>query len=177
MMIDTAQTQAEKMVLGSCYGEDKLNQISFLEPADFTKKSHEVFFFVIRKCKSNLPDAFAMLKKEQKIGFIDVLSLATFPSACHQLQHICIWLVEQRFVREFVKLLDVLTDKSTDPIEIEILEDAKCNIIAGDLDVFELSEGLTEYLGIYCSEFSKQRIIDFNKWKVNRIEKMKKQIK
>ena len=155
----------EKLILGSCYGEENTKRVSFLEPIDFTSTTNQQLFSAIKthggmiEAIRNRPDL-----KNYMVAYSTLLGI-------NNPERLALQLLEITYQRCFAYLLRNLSHNTTNRLEASMLKEAEEKVFK--LDIFDLSDSMVEYLGSQASEYTKERIHKFNNYRDERAKKAK----
>ena len=162
------------MIIGSCIGEDQYYKISFLEPDDFQDKECREFFRLIVSCQAKENILLNLLAKEENLGLRTALSSKVYMVACVRLESFALKVLERRFASTLNKLGVLLSGESKNPLEVELL--TELSGVTHTADIFDLSEGILDYLGSQASDFTTMKINAYLRWMNGRIAETKKVI-
>ena len=169
--------ELEKIIIGSCFGEDQFKKVSFLEPEDFNNypaKPYKEYFKLLKEVDANeLCLVEALSKCNNKNLKLMMFEYSTSLGANNPDRY-AVKLLEIRFKTLLASLLSHLSIHTNKDAERDLLNEASLLII--DSDVFDLSDYLIEYLGAHASNYTKSRINDFLGYRNRRLETVKKVI-
>ena len=156
----------EKLILGACYGEMNIKLVSFLEPKDFAHEIHQELFRAIKE-NGDMIEAIRnnYHLKDEMIGYSNLLGY-THPD------RLGLRLLEYRFKTLLSTLLGKLSVGTKNTLEAAILNESLMRI--PEVDIFDLSDNLVEYLGSHASDNTISRIRSFIDYRNRRVEQAKK---
>jgi hypothetical protein len=161
----------EKMLIASVYSEDTYKEVSFLEPKDFTNLSYTFFWELLQKHEGDVIKALNSLDiKANKQLSKEIFTYSNL-LGCNNYIRIALMLVENRFKSLLSVLLSDLSINSKNALEVNLLNE--CISAITKHDIFQLSDGLLEYLGHQASDHTKKRITDYLQYMDKRIEEIK----
>lgn len=169
--------ELEERIINSVFGEDQYRKVSFLESEDFTNYPgypYREYFRLIKQTKANkltLMECIIQCKNKELRGLLSDQSNVlgyTYP------ENYGLKLLEIRFQTLFANLLVQLSNSTTNTVERDLLN--KAIVSLPDVDIFDLSDHLLEYLGLQASGLTKGRINSFLEYRNKRIKNAKQVI-
>ncbi len=155
----------EEIILGTAIAENRFDELSFLEVKDFV--CYGAYWQLALNSKGDLVTMLKNYPDEAQKNILITCGIwaTNYP---HQF---AFKLIELRFKRLFKVLLVNLSESSKSVLESEILIEAKNSI--DTVDIFDLSDGLIEYIGYQITSETETRIKDFISYRDSRIKKIK----
>lgn len=169
--------ELEKIIIGCCFGEGQYKRISFLEAKDFTNypgKPYREYFSLIKKTESTTNVFLEALAKCKTIAVRRLLAEEANLLGVNVPERYGLKLLEVRFQTLFADLLVQLSNGTRNTVERDLLN--KAIVSLPDVDIFDLSDHLIEYLGLQASDLTKNRITSFLEYRDKRIDNAKKVI-
>ena len=161
----------EKMLISGVFNESRYNEVSFIDFSDFENKDYRYFWQLIKSHNGDVIKAISTLElAKRKDLALRVFDYSTLQS-CNNLQKIALNIVELRFKRLLTDLLINLSNDTKNPLESNLL--LECENGIHNHDIFNLMDGLLEYLGHQVNEYTVKRITDYLKYVDSRVEKIK----
>jgi len=159
----------EQLILGACYGEVNFKKVSFLEPSDFSNKRRCELFRAIMENRGDMIEAIRNNHhlKNDMVGYSNLLGY-THP------ERLGLNLLEHRFKALLSTLLGKLSVSTKNSLEAAILNESLMRI--PEVDIFDLSDYILEYLSHHASDNTTNRINAFLKYRDMRILKAKEVI-
>lgn len=167
----------EATIISSIFGQDNYEEVSFLRAEDFTDykgKLYRRFWELIREEKAYNLTVYRLALKTENKGLISILEDEIQIVAYNNVQRIAVLMVERRFKRLLNELLCQLSSKSKSRLERELL--IELQMAVKDEDIFDLSDGMIEYLGVHCSDYALKYLNGFLKYRDDRVSEVKKVI-
>ena len=169
--------ELEKIIIGCCFGEDQYKRVSFLEAKDFTNypgKPYREYFKLMEETGAKADVFLTALATCKNKSLRSLLGEQSNVLGVNHPERYGLRLLEVRFKTLFVNLLVQLSNDTKSPVERQLLHDALLSI--DDVDIFDLSDHLLEYLGLQATEQTKSRIGSYLDYRNKRIAEAKKVI-
>ena len=165
----------EDEIISSVYSEKMYDRVKFLEVKDFEKVENRCLWLLIQKYKGDVELMMTRGSSSERASWTKLVRLACLGVAWGNVDKIALKLVEMRFSRLLIKLLDELIGKSRSAVERHYLEDLRGGVT--DADIFDLIANAEDYLTEKAQDEStpraKQRLKDLNDYVLRRVEKIK----
>jgi len=167
--------ELERILIGCCFGEDQYKKVSFLEAEDFTNypgKPYREYFKLIKKTRSTSNVFLEALVKCEDKELRSLLAEEANVLGVNAPDRYALKLLEIRFQTLFADLLVKLSNSTKNGVERELLNEVIMSL--PDVDIFDLSDSLIEYLGLQASDHTKSRINKYLDYRNKRIQTAKK---
>lgn len=169
--------ELEQIIIGCCFGEDQYRKLSFLEAEDFTNypgKPYREFFRLIKKTGSTTNVFLEALAKCKNIEVRRLLGEEANVLGYNAPDRYGLKLLEVRFQTLLADLLVKISSTTKNVLERDLLN--KLLLSIPNVDIFDLSDSIIDYLGHQMSPYTKNRIESFILYRNNRIQKAKEVI-
>lgn len=156
--------ELEKLIIGSCFGEDQYRRVKFLEPDDFNNypsQPYREYFKILKKVDADDMVLSECIVKTRDKRLRSLLVMEIHSLGCNYPERKALLLLEMRFKRLLSSLLYNLSSTTKKTAERELLNEAILVLANEDTNVFDLSDHLLEYLGVHASDYTKSRINSF----------------
>lgn len=167
-------SQLEKTLIASIFSEETYSKVSFLEAKDFTDKTYQFFWDLISRYDGDVIKAMGNLELTDKKELSKQVFTYSTLLGSNNIERVALNMIELRFKRLLNALLTDLSRKTKNRLEADLLNE--CVLAIPDNDIFELSEGVLEYLGHQSSDHTKERLNSYLKYVDERCETVKKVI-
>ena len=161
----------ENEILASVYSEEMYNEVKFLEAKDFSKAENRALWVLIQQCDGDTIEMIKRMSRLQRVSWTNAVQAACLGVANYKVAQMGCKLVELRFERVLITLLDDLIVKAQSKIEIAMLQEIKS--VVGKNNIFELAEGSAEYVKQHASTYTIQRLKDFREYVDKRFNTIK----
>jgi hypothetical protein len=165
----------EDEIISSVYSEKMYNRVKFLEVKDFEKKENRQLWMLIQKYNGDVVRMMTNSNPLERSSWTERVRVACLGVAWGNVDQVGLKLIEMRFTKLLIKLLDELIGKSRSAVERHYLEDLRGGV--SDSDIFDLIANAEDYLTEKAQDEStphaKQRLKDLNDYVLRRIEKIK----
>ena len=162
----------EEEIISSVFSEEMFEEVKFLEPKDFENPVNQTLWRFISEFQGDTVAMIARMSHAERVRYTNACQRACLGVACYKVAQIGLKLIELKFERLFIQLIEDLISRSENKVEKLLLTDL-INAVTSE-DIFEISEHAKDYIGNHASTYTKTRFDDFLKYRQKRIEKIKK---
>ena len=166
----------QHVIIASCLGENQFKRVAFLEQEDFDNikgKPFKDMWGLISNSLGSFDAVFSSMKNTNDRYL--KLKLIEYSNYCvtSNIERAALSLMERTFRRTLFKLVTDISINTKEPSEALILSKTLKEVKDSGNDIFELIDGLYDYLEPYVSETTKSRLKEFQKYVDNRVAKVK----
>jgi hypothetical protein len=162
--------ELERELMVIAINDGQYDRISFLESIDFTDFYSKSLYTTIEERSGDVMSTYLHLTLNSLESFIWLQSQPINPVTFCNMESIAILILQNRFKKEFAKLLDKLVVATDSDIERSLIEEFQLEL---DQDVFVLGDSFLEYLGHHASDHTKTRVSDYLSWRDGRVSRVK----
>ena len=161
----------EEEIISSVFSEEMFEEVKFLEVKDFQNPVNQTLWRFISEFQGDTVSMIARMNHTERVRYTNACQRACLGVACYKVSQMGLKLIELKFERLFIQLIEDLIAKSENKVEKLLLNDM-INAVTSE-DIFEISDHASEYIGNHASTFTKTRFDDFLKYRQKRIERIK----
>lgn len=161
----------EEEIISSVFSEEMFDQVKFLEIKDFENPQNQMLWRFISECQGDTIAMIARMSHTERLQWTNACQRACLGVASYKVAEMGFKLVELKFERLFIQLVEELIGRSENQVEKLLLTDLITAVTSED--IFALSDHAGEYIGQHASTYTKIRFEDFIKYRQRRIEKIK----